>query len=289
MSEQRLTYHARPTMRRPSIVMGLDGWMDGGNVSTGTIETFIAKLEAEVLAEMDAEDCYILSFPGSMEVSSLLRPHVNIADGLITEYGGPTNTFYFSRAEDLILMVGKEPHLRWREYGQALFSLASDFAVGRIYFIGSVAGLVPHTREPRLYSSVSDEALREELAPFGVRFSNYKGPASVVTYLMHEAPRHGIPMATLVAEVPAYVEGRNPRCIGAVARNLAGILGLRVNVDDLRLLGDELEERLSEMIREHPELQERIGKLEQDYDNEVFDMQMGDLKTWLQQRGIRPD
>jgi hypothetical protein len=79
------------------MVLGLDGWMDGGDVSTGTIETLIAKLDAEVLAEMDADDCYILSFPGSMEISSLFRPHVDIEDGLITAYRGPTNTFFYSR------------------------------------------------------------------------------------------------------------------------------------------------------------------------------------------------
>ncbi|MHC4718752.1 MAG: PAC2 family protein [Planctomycetota bacterium] len=158
-----------------------------------------------------------------------------------------------------------------------------------MYFIGSVAGLVPHTREPRLYSSVSDAALKDELGQYAIRFSNYQGPASVVTYLMREAAARGIPMATLVAEIPAYVEGRNPRCIAAITRRLAGMLALKISLDELRVLGDELEERLTELIEEHPELQERISKLEQDYDNEVFDTEMGDLKSWLQQRGIRPD
>ncbi|MHC4718751.1 MAG: PAC2 family protein [Planctomycetota bacterium] len=97
MSSDRLRYHASPEMNRPRMVLGLDGWMDGGDVSTGTIETLIAKLDAEVLAEMDADDCYILSFPGSMEISSLFRPHVDIEDGLITAYRGPTNTFFYSR------------------------------------------------------------------------------------------------------------------------------------------------------------------------------------------------
>ncbi len=289
MSAGRLNYRARPEMHGTRLVLGLDGWMDGGEVSTGAIETLIAKLDAELLAEMEMEDCYILSFPGPMEVSSLFRPHVNIEDGVITAYRGPTNTFYYSRTDQLILFVGKEPNLNWSTYCEAVFSVASEFDVERIYFIGSVAGLVPHTREPRLYSSVSDPALRDELAQYGVRFSTYEGPASVITYLMQEATRRQVPMATLVADIPAYVEGRNPRCIAAVTRRLAGMLGLRIDLDDLRVLGDELEERLTKMVAEHPELQERIGTLEQDYDNEVFDTQMGDLKSWLQQRGIRPD
>ena len=96
-------------------------------------------------------------------------------------------------------------------------------------------------------------------------------------------------MANLVAEIPAYVQGRNHRCIAAVIRWLAGTLNLQINLDDLRDLGDRLEQRLDEILEEHPDLRDRIQGLEKDYDNEVFDTQMGDLKDWLQQKGIRLD
>ena len=36
-------------------------------------------------------------------------------------------------------------------------------------------------------------------------------------------------------------------------------------------------------------LAESVRQLEEIYDNEVFDSEMGDLKTWLRQRGVRPD
>jgi hypothetical protein len=42
-------------------------------------------------------------------------------------------------------------------------------------------------------------------------------------------------------------------------------------------------------VEETPDLTRLIRKLEEHYDNEVFDTQMGDLKEWLQQRGIRVD
>ena len=96
-------------------------------------------------------------------------------------------------------------------------------------------------------------------------------------------------MATLVAMIPAYVQGKNPKCIEAVTRRLAGILGLQVELDDLRDMSDEFEKRLSEIVQEQPELAGNIQKLEEDYDNEIFDNEMGDLKRWLQQQGIRLD
>ena len=93
----------------------------------------------------------------------------------------------------------------------------------------------------------------------------------------------------MVAEIPAYIQGRNPKSIEAVTRSVAGMLGLQVNLDDLRADSDEWEKRVDEQLAERPELAEHIHKLEADYDSEVFDTQMGDLKDWLQQRGIRLD
>ncbi len=289
MVPQELRIHAHPTFQQSRLVLGFSGWMDGGEVSTGTIEWLGRKLHASLLAEIDSEDFYIFSFPGSMEVSALFRPYTKIKDGLITAYQGPTNRFFHNQEQNLILFAGKEPNFNWRQYAECILSLASQFDVRMIYFIGSVAGLVPHTREPRLFSSVSEPGLKGGLQELGIRFTDYEGPASLVTYLTQLCRERNLPMATLVAEIPAYVQGRNHRCIEAVARKLAGILKLQVNLDDLRALGDRLEERITEIVQQNGELQERIRKLEDDYDNEVFDTQMGDLKDWLEQRGIQAD
>ena len=276
-------------MKEPRMVLGFSGWMDGGEVSTGTIRYLIQKLGAGVLAEIDSEDFCIFSFPGSMELSSLFRPHTKIEDGLISDYHGPRDTFFCSEPDNLILFLGKEPNLRWSEYAECVFSLASQFGVSMIYFIGSLGGLLPHTRDPRLFSSVSDESLKEMLQRFDVRFSNYEGPAGISTYLTHVAAKKAIGMVNLVAEIPSYVQGRNPRSIEAVTRRLAAILNLQIDLDDLRTQAEHLEERLNQIIEQRPELADRIKSLEEDYDSEVFDTQMGDLRDWLQQQSIRLD
>jgi len=289
MTSESLSFHASPPMRGPRMVLGFSGWMDGGNVSTGTVETLIQKLGAQALADIDPDEFYLLSFPGSMDVASMFRPHVKIEDGLLTAYREPINTFFYSEPHDLILFAGREPHLKWPRYAECIFSVAERFAVSRIYFVGSVAGLVPHTREPRLFCSVSDAALKPELDRMGIRFSNYEGPASIVTLLTRMARGRDVPMLSFVAEIPAYVQGRNPRCIEAMTRRLAGMLNLPIRLDELRALSDQLEQRLDEVVAERPELSERIRSLEEDYDSEVFDTQMDDLKEWLEAQGIRLD
>jgi proteasome assembly chaperone (PAC2) family protein len=263
--------------------------MDGGKVSTGTIKCIIDKLGAEKFAEIVPEGFYLYSFPGSMEITALFRPHTKIRDGLIRSYELTENAFFYDEKNNLILFSGKEPNLQWEEFAECIFSLCAEFGVKMIYFIGSVAGLVPHTREPRLFCSVSDVALKETLQHYGVNFTNYKGPASIITYMTVNADKHDLSMASFVATIPAYVQGDNPKCIEAVTRRMVGILGLQIELDDLRVVSDEFEKKLSDVVQEQPELASNIQKLEEDYDNEIFDSEMGDLKQWLQQQGIRLD
>jgi proteasome assembly chaperone (PAC2) family protein len=289
MALGKLNIYKRPKLNNPRILLGFSGWMDGGEVSTGTVKYLIDKLGAQRFAEIEPDGFYIYNFPGSMEITSMFRPHTKIKDGLITSYEVPTNAFFYNEENNVILFLGKEPNLQWEEFASRIFSLCSEFGVKVIYFIGSVAGLVPHTREPRLFCSVSDAKLKETLQRYGVNFTNYEGPASMVTYLTANSHKEGLSTASLVATTPAYVQGHNPKCIETVTRRLAGILGLQIELDDLRIISDEFEKKLSDIVQEQPELAGNIHKLEEDYDNEIFDTEMGDLKKRLEQQGIRLD
>jgi proteasome assembly chaperone (PAC2) family protein len=246
-------------------------------------------MRAKKFAEIEPEGFYIYSFPGSMEITALFRPHTKIKDGLIEAYQRPTDAFFYSTEHNLILFSGKEPHLQWEEFADCIFSLCTEFGVKEIYFIGSVAGLVPHSRDPRIHCTVSDVKFKPILEQYGVTFSDYEGPASIITYLSVNAANYDVSMATLVALIPAYVQGRNPKCIEAVTRRLMGIMGIQIDLDDMRTISDEFEKKLNDIVQEQPELANNIQKLEEDYDNEIFDSEMGDLKTWLQQQGIRLD
>lgn len=289
MTGDALKIHARPAIEDARMVLGLSGWMNGGDVSTGSVGHLIRALKAMPLAEIAPEGFYIYNFPGSMEVSALFRPHTKIEDGLVKTYEPPRNAFHCDAGSRLILFLGKEPNLNWEAYAACLFRVASTFDVRTMYFVGSYAGVVPHTRDPRLYASVSEASLKEGLAAHGIRFSNYNGPAGISTYLTELAAERGIRIATLVAEIPAYVQGTNPRCIEAVTRRLSAILGLQVNLDDLRATSDRFEARVSEAVRSRAELAQMVHKMEGEYDSELFETQMGDLKEWLEQRGIRLD
>jgi proteasome assembly chaperone (PAC2) family protein len=265
-----------PVLDHGTLVLAFTGWMDGGDVSTGTVKRLVHLLGAEPIAEIDPEPFYIYNFPGSMEIAALFRPHIEIKDGLVKTVDMPANTFYSRDSSNLVLFIGKEPNLRWRTFGECVFRLAQKAGVSRIVFVGSFGGSVPHTREPRLYVTCSDAKLLSEMEQYGIRRSGYEGPGSFTSYLMTQAESSGLQMASLVAEIPGYLQGTNPLSIEAVTRRLAKILRLPLELASLRSTSTEWELQVSNAIEESEELAQKVRELEEQYDNELLDLEAGD-------------
>lgn len=253
-----------------TLVLAFTGWMDGGDVSTGTVERLARLVDAEPIAEIDPDPFYIFNFPGSMEITALFRPPTKIEDGVVSGFEMPSNTFYAHDEGMLLLFVGSEPNLRWRTFGDCIFHVAHQVGICRILFVGSFGGTVPHTREPRLYVTSSDPKLLPKMEKYGMRRTDYEGPGSFTTYLMAQAESQGLEMTSLVAEIPAYLQGANPTCIEAVTRRLSKILRLPLDLDSLRSASTEWELEVTSAIEENAELAARVRELEEQYDNDLL-------------------
>jgi len=302
---EELSIHRRPSIVDPTMILGFTGWMDGGSVSTGTVGYLVDRLQAEVLGEIRSHDFYILNFPiatvplsihtdegkavltsvNPMEVASVFRPSTKIENGIIREVTYPRNRFYCSDSANVILFVGEEPHLRWGAYMECLLSLAEEFRVREFWFTGSVAGALPHTREPRLRASVAEERLKAKLAGPGVGFSDYEGPASLVTSLALEARERGIDLRSLVVEVPHYPfvdMPAYPKSILKTTSALNDLLDLGLNLEDLRRSSETVDQRLDALVEENDAFRELVTKLEGLYDREESDSDEGLLKRLME-------
>lgn len=264
-----------PELDGGTLLLSFSGWMDGGDASTGTVSRLIRLLDAEQVAGIDPEPYYIFNIPGSMELSAQFRPHIDIEEGLVKSIDMPTNEFYHAQSANLLLFKGKEPNLKWRTFGDCIFEVARRCNVSRLMFVGSFGGTVPHTREPRMYVTCSDEKLHAEMAPYGMRRTGYEGPGSFMTYVMSRAPDEGLDMVSLVAEIPGYLQGTNPFCIEAITRRLAAILKLSPDMDELRTASNEWEQEISSIIEENDEMARKILELEDDYDRDLLEQNEG--------------
>src|SRR5204862_6541420 len=132
---------------------------------------------------------------------------------------------------------------------------------------GSSGGSVPHTREPRLFVTCSDVRLLPEMEPYGLRRTGYEGPGSFTSYLLTRAPAAGLEVASLVAEIPGYLQGRNPMSIEAVTRRLAKILQLPLDLQALRAESTDWEVGVSRVVDKDKKLMKMVQELEKAYDD----------------------
>jgi len=267
----KIRIDSRPDLSDGRLVLAFTGWMDGGEVSTGTVTGLIDELGARAFAEIDPEGFYVCSFPGDPETTALVRPHIKVRDGLVESVELPSSRFYCAEDRKLALFVGKEPHLNWRQFADCVLEFAVELGIASIYFVGSFAGSVPHTREPRLHLLVSHPSLREPLLRFGLRPTNYEGPGSFMTYFNTRASERDLAMANIAVEIPAYLGGRNPFSIEAVTRRLASMLEIEVDLSRLRQESNQWEAKVSVAVDGESEMSGHIRELEKQYDDDLLE------------------
>ncbi len=272
-----LHYLERPSLHDATLVLAFDGWMDGGSVSTGTVQRLVDLLAARPIVEIEPDSFYLYNFPGPMELAALFRPRIEIEDGLIKTIELPAATFFVHEAANLVLFLGKEPNLRWPTFADCVLEVVRSVGVRRILFVGSFGGSVPHTREPRLHVTCSDADMLPEMEPFALRRSAYEGPGSFASYLMTRVAEADVRMATLAAEIPGYLQGPNPVCIEAITRRLAKILRLPLDLAPLRAASTEWELAVTAAIEKDEEMVVKVREMEEAYDNDLL------------QRGEEPD
>src|SRR4029450_4125268 len=100
-----------PRMTDATLLLALTGWMDGGDVSTGTVKRLMEEREVTHVARLQSQGFYIDNFPGSMDVTALFRPHVRYDRGLVAEFEMASNDFYADPRSNMAFFVGKEPNL----------------------------------------------------------------------------------------------------------------------------------------------------------------------------------
>ena len=268
--QKNLIITEKPKLRHPYMVCGISGWVDGGEAATGSIQYLVKKLEAKRFAEIPIDRFHIFQAPGQLS----LRPHIRIKDGILKEHRFPQNQFFYwvnpNADNDLILFLGTEPNLNWEEYAEAILGVAEEFAVVTIYLLGGVLDKTPHTREPGVSCACSSDQLREEMRKYSVQFSNYEGPGSFSTTLLHICQDRRGQMVSITARATYYPEfdiviSHNPKTIRAVVRRLNHLLHLDLDISDLDRQAEEFESKISFMASQNPRFQAYVEELEKDF------------------------
>jgi len=256
-----------PQLIAPYIMVGMNGWLNAGEISTGSIDYLRLKLGARKFAYIETQGFYIYQIPSSSPELTM-RPHAQIKDGLVMKLDIPQNDFFFWKSgsdHDLILFLGVEPNLGWPEYCQIILDMARQFHAPRIYFLGAVFDQVPHTRETRIHASVSHPRLKDELKTFA-QFTNYEGPCSFTTMLLSMGYKQEIEVAGISARTPLYIQDFNSKVCYDMLMNILTMAGFRIDLSDLRQSSENMLERMDRAFSENSEAMVQLKKLEEQFD-----------------------
>lgn len=261
MEPGSLTFYERPTLRQPDLVAAFIGWPDAAQVSTGAVSYIIKKLPARKLAEMKSDEYYDFG---------TIRPTVRIENGVMDPMHMPDNSFYYWQNDggerDLLILSGIEPQMRWQSYVEVIADLAGYYDVHRVYAIGGLYDRVPHTRETRISGLVNDPALVEVLESADIEPVNYHGPSSIHGLLLSVCAVRRIPAFSLWGHVPFYIRAEsNPMVCLKTLKKLAALLGLSLDLNELRMSADSLYAILNKLLNENDQMRNFLNSLEEQY------------------------
>ena len=246
------------------MIAGWHQWADAGDVSSGLPQYLIDETQATKIGELKSDDFYLFQLPGTHH---LLRPAIRLSEGHPKELQERRNEFYYSSVGEngLLVFVGEEPHLNEAQYAERFLDAVEELGVTRVATVAGAHGPVPFDRDREISCVYSLPKMREELANYAVKFSNYEGGTTISMYLAHLAERRGIELFRFCAYVPSYDFSEDATIVHPLAmendfrawldlmKRIDHMFNLEMDLSDLerrsRRLGSTWESKIAEWER----------------------------------------
>jgi len=251
----------RPTLRDPVVIAAFEGWNDAGDAATTAARYLVDRWDAEQVADVDPEEFFDFT---------ATRPEVRLDDEGLREIVWPATDIFAATIptteQDVLLIIGTEPQLRWRTYCAELTEVAQLHGARLCMTLGALLAEVPHTRPTPIVGTAYEP---EVVAGLELHPSRYEGPTGIVGVLHDAWRRAGLRSASLWATVPAYVPGApSPKAALALVERAAAILQTWIPTTDLEIASASYERQVSELVDADEETATYVASLEERHDVE---------------------
>lgn len=251
----------RPTLQEPVVIAAFEGWNDAGDAATTAARYLIDRWDADQVADVDPEEFF--DFTST-------RPEVRLDDDGLREIVWPATEIHAGTIpgteQDVLLIVGTEPQLRWRTYCGELTEVAQQHGARLCLTLGALLAEVPHTRPTPIVGTAYEP---EIVAGLELQPSRYEGPTGIVGVLHDTWRRAGLRSASLWATVPAYVPGApSPKAALALVERAAAMLQTWIPTTDLEIASASYERQVSELVDADEETATYVASLEERHDVE---------------------
>jgi len=178
-------------------------------------------------------------------------------------------------ARDLVLVLGPEPHLKWRDYCDAVLEVVGELGCELAVTLGSLLADASHHRPVRITGSTTEPALMTRL---GMSRSRYEGPTGIVGVLHDVLRSSGVPSASLWAPVPHYVASPpNPPGQLALLEALAALAEIPIGLGELRVQSAAWRARIDAFVADDDDLSQYVARLDAQAEDEPAEGDRRDL------------
>lgn len=251
-----------PILRDPVMLIAFSGWNDGAEAATGALDHLLSVWRESqddvvpvLIAQVDSEDFY------DYQVS---RPQVRVNESLLRELTWPGTQIFGlslpSMKQDLVIVTGVEPSMRWKSFTREILDIADDLEVSMIITVGAMLSDSPHTRPIKIIASTSSANIR---ARFDLHPSNYEGPTGIIGVIQDGCTKRGIESLSLWASVPHYAPNApSPKASLALVQVIEDYLGISIPLADLPDSAQAWEDSVTLLASEDAEIAEYVKSLE---------------------------
>lgn len=251
--------HAWPTLHRPVLVVGLEGWIDAGLAAATAMGSLLQTLPTELMATFD---------PDALIDHRARRPVLRVTDGVDAELRWPEIELRVAEVggRSLLLLSGPEPDFRWHQFISEVVTLSARLQVELLVGLGSFPAPVPHTRPVRLVAS----SPRQELAARVGYFSgSLEVPAGAQSALEHAFGQAGVPAVGLWARVPHYASAMPyPAASLALVEELARLCEVTLDTEPLQRSAEQAKVQIDQLIVSNSEHLAMVRQLEENLDRQ---------------------
>jgi predicted ATP-grasp superfamily ATP-dependent carboligase len=276
-------------IRAKYMIAGWHQWADAGSISSSLPQYLVKQTAATKIGRIKSEGFYLFQVPGTHH---LLRPVVNLEQGHREALEQRTNEFFYADdgRDGLLIFLGEEPHQNEGRYARAFFDAVQTLGVKRVAAVAGVYGEVPYNRDRSVSCVYSLPRMKEDLAQYRVRFSNYEGGATISMYLADQAEPRGVEFFRFCALVPSYTFTTQSVVVQRIALDkdykawydlmmrLNSMFDLGIDLTDLSTKSQDLivawRSKIEQLEEALPQLgvREYIERIDADFEEDAMDL-----------------
>jgi proteasome assembly chaperone (PAC2) family protein len=215
-----------------------------GNVALNAGVYLLAKLDMEVIAELEAGDLFDVD-------------HVEVKEGIIQLGRRPRNRVFLwrdpERKHDLVVLLGEaQPPLGKYAFCRQLIAYARDLGVERVFTFAAMAAMAtrmhPEHRS-RVFGAATDGESLEELKRHGLEILEGGHIGGLNGVLLGAAAESGLRGACLLGEMPRiFSQLPFPKASLAILEVFTTLAGVELDFTELSEQARMMEQQLGELL-----------------------------------------